>query len=64
MAHDTEPTGIEDEEIRALRANADFMSYLSDCEARARSRPRKTLKQLREETAAEETAAQENTGPA
>ena len=37
-----------DREVCALRSNADFMAHLSDLEARAKTRPRRTLKQVRE----------------
>lgn len=37
-----------DQEICALRSNADFMAYLSACEERARTRSRKSLQQIRE----------------
>jgi hypothetical protein len=37
-----------DSEICALRSNAAFMAYLSACEERARTRPRKSLQQIRE----------------
>ncbi len=37
-----------DEEILALRASAEFMTYLTDAERRAAAGPRKTLQQVRE----------------
>ncbi len=42
------PADDSDEEILALRSNAEFMSYLADAERRAAVGPRKTLKQIRE----------------
>jgi hypothetical protein len=37
-----------DQEICALKSNAEFMVYLADAEHRARTGPRKTLQQIRE----------------
>lgn len=42
------PADDSDEEILALRSNAEFMSYLADAERRAATGPRKSLKQIRE----------------
>lgn len=42
------PADDSDEEILALRSNAEFMSYLADAERRAAAGPRKTLQQIRE----------------
>jgi hypothetical protein len=42
------PADGGDEEAAALRANANFMAYLTECEQRARARPRKSLRQIRE----------------
>ena len=42
------PADDSDEEILALRSNAEFMSYLADAERRAAAGPRKTLQQMRE----------------
>ena len=42
------PADDSDEEILALRSNAEFMSYLADAESRAAAGPRKTLQQMRE----------------
>ena len=42
------PADDSDEEILALRSNAEFMAYLADAERRAATGPRKTLKQIRE----------------
>lgn len=42
------PADDSDEEILALRSNAEFMAYLADAERRAAVGPRKTLKQIRE----------------
>ena len=42
------PADEGDEENLALRENADFMAYLTECEQRARTRPRKSLQQIRE----------------
>lgn len=42
------PADDADEEVLALRSNAEFMAYLADAERRAAAGPRKTLKQLRE----------------
>ena len=38
-----------DAEICALRSNAKFMAFLAECEARARTQPRKTLDEFRKE---------------
>ncbi len=37
-----------DEEICALRSNAEFMAYLAECKERGRSQPRTSLEQIRE----------------
>ena len=37
-----------DREVCALRSNPAFMAHLAELEARARSRPRRTLRQVRE----------------
>ncbi len=42
------PADDGDEEITALRSNPDFLTYLTECAERARSRPRKTLRQMQE----------------
>ena len=42
------PADDSDEEILALRSNAEFMSYLAAAERRAAAGPRKTLQQMRE----------------
>ena len=42
------PADDSDEELLALRSNAEFMSYLADAERRAATGPRKTLQQIRE----------------
>ncbi len=42
------PADDSDEEVLALRSNAEFMSYLADAERRAAAGPRKTLQQIRE----------------
>ena len=42
------PADDSDEEILALRSNAEFMTYLADAERRAAIGPRKSLKQIRE----------------
>lgn len=42
------PADDSDEEILALRSNAEFMSYLAGAERRAAAGPRKTLQQIRE----------------
>ena len=38
-----------DAEICALRSNPKFMAFLAECEARARTQPRKLLDEFREE---------------
>jgi len=52
------PADEGDQEVMALRANQDFMAFLANCEERARTRPRKTLQQLREEFKEEESCAE------
>jgi hypothetical protein len=42
------PAEEGDDEICAMRANAELMAYLSECEQRARTRPRKSLQQIRQ----------------
>lgn len=42
------PADESDEEVLALRSNAEFMNYLADAEQRAQTRPRKSLQQIRE----------------
>ena len=46
------PADESDREVLALRANPGFMAHLSELEARARSRPRKTLREVRDGFAA------------
>ncbi len=41
------PADDGDREVAALRSNAEFMAYLTDAEARARTRPRKTIEEIR-----------------
>lgn len=41
------PADEGDEEIIALCGNANFMAYLTECEQRARTRPRKSLREIR-----------------
>ncbi|MEO6812117.1 MAG: hypothetical protein ABI353_23660 [Isosphaeraceae bacterium] len=36
-----------DREVLALRSNPEFMAFLDDCQERARTRPRKSLKDVR-----------------
>ena len=43
------PADEGDQEICALKSNAEFMAYLTAAEHRARTRPRKTLQQIREQ---------------
>lgn len=38
-----------DQEVFAIRSNAELLKYLSECEERARTRPRKTLTEIREQ---------------
>jgi len=45
-----------DQEVFALRSNAEFMAYLDQCKERARQGPRKTLQELRNLDADPETA--------
>lgn len=42
------PADEGDREVCALKSNAEFMAYLTEAEERARTRPRKSLKQIRE----------------
>jgi hypothetical protein len=42
------PLDEGDEEVLAMQNNADLMAYLDDCDKRARSRPRKTLAEIKE----------------
>lgn len=42
------PADEGDPEICALRSNHEFLSYLSGCEDRAKTRPRKSLQRIRE----------------
>src|SRR5262249_14263773 len=37
-----------DQEVCALKSNAEFMAYLTEAERRARTRPRKSLQQIRD----------------
>ena len=37
-----------DQEVLALRSNADFLAYLDACKLRARTQPRITLAEIRE----------------
>ena len=37
-----------DQEVLALRSNADFLAYLDACKSRARTQPRITLAEIRE----------------
>ena len=37
-----------DQEVLALRSNADFLAYLDACKSRARTQPRMTLAEIRE----------------
>ena len=41
------PADEGDQEACALRSNAEFLAYLTDAERRARSRPRKSLEEIR-----------------
>ena len=36
-----------DQEVLALRSNADFMAYLDECKLRARQEPSKSLEEIR-----------------
>ncbi len=42
------PADESDEEVLALRSNAEFMNYLADAEQRALTRPRKSLQRIRD----------------
>ena len=42
------PADESDQEVCALRSNAEFMLFLTEAERRARTRPRKSLQQIRE----------------
>jgi hypothetical protein len=43
------PLDGSDAEVLALRGNQQFMGYLSECEERARTQPRTSLKEIRAE---------------
>ena len=47
------PCDDGDREVFALRANQDFLDYLSEAEQRARSQPRKSLAEMRNRCAEE-----------
>jgi hypothetical protein len=37
----------DDQEVLALRSNADFMAYLDECKLRARREPSKSLEEVK-----------------
>ena len=37
----------DDQEVIALRSNADFMAYLDECKLRARREPTKSLEEIK-----------------
>jgi hypothetical protein len=45
-----------DQEVLALRSNADFMAYLDECKLRAREEPTKSLEEIKKLFGAEEAA--------
>ena len=45
-----------DQEVLALRSNADFMAYLDECKLRARREPSKSLEEVKRIYLAEESA--------
>ena len=45
-----------DEEVLALRSNADFMAYLDECKLRARQGPTKSLEEMKKLYLTEEPA--------
>jgi antitoxin (DNA-binding transcriptional repressor) of toxin-antitoxin stability system len=45
-----------DQEVLALRSNADFMAYLDECKLRAMQEPTKSLEEIKKLFAAEEAA--------
>lgn len=42
------PADEDDQEVCALKSNAQFMAYLTDCEERAKHGPRRSLKEMQE----------------
>ena len=42
------PADEGDQEVAALCSDAELMAYLAECETRARTRPRKSLRPIRE----------------
>jgi hypothetical protein len=56
-----------DEEVLALRSNADFMAYLDACKLRARQEPTKSLEEIKKlyltEEPAPESSSNEETHP-
>ncbi len=51
------PADEGDEEVLAIRSNAELMDYLAECSERARTRPRRSLQQIREKYGVPETPA-------
>jgi hypothetical protein len=47
MAYKIEFSDEGDREALALKSNPEFMAFLSECQDRARARPRKSLKEIR-----------------
>jgi antitoxin (DNA-binding transcriptional repressor) of toxin-antitoxin stability system len=56
-----------DQEVLALRSNADFMAYLDECKLRARQEPSKTLEEIKKlywtEELAPESKSEEEARP-
>ena len=46
----------DDQEVLALRSNADFIAYLDECKLRARREPTKSLEEIKKLYLAEESA--------
>src|SRR5437762_197177 len=42
------PADESDEEVLAIRSNAELMQYLAECSERARTAPRKSMQQIRD----------------
>ncbi len=49
-----------DQEILALRSNADFMAYLDECKLRARQEPSKSIEEIKRLYCTEESAPDSN----